>query len=103
GNAQAGGLSRPVFDSLVEAGTIDPSQIVVIAESEPIPQYPWTLRSDLDPELKADIRAAFLKLEDDTILAPFKADGFAEMTDGDYDGIRKASEMLGLDLGEFVQ
>ena len=103
GNAQAGGLSRPVFDSLVEAGTIDPSQIVVIAESEPIPQYPWTLRSDLDPELKADIRAAFLNLNDDTILAPFKADGFAEMTDGDYDGIRKAGEMLGLDLGEFVQ
>jgi len=103
GNAQAGGLSRPIFDSLVEAGTIDPSQVVVIAESEPIPQYPWTLRADLDPALKADIRAAFLNLDDAAILAPFKADGFAEMTDGDYDGIRKAGERLGLDLGEFVQ
>ena len=103
GNAQAGGLSRPIFDSLVEEGTIDPSQVVVIAESEPIPQYPWTLRSDLDPALKDDIRAAFLNLDDETILAPFKADGFAEMTDGDYNSIRKAGEMLGLDLGEFVQ
>ncbi|MEM6837584.1 MAG: phosphate/phosphite/phosphonate ABC transporter substrate-binding protein [Cyanobacteria bacterium P01_C01_bin.120] len=103
GNAQAGGLSRPIFDSLVEVGTLDPSQVVVIAESEPIPQYPWTLRSDLDPELKADIRAAFLNLDDAAILAPFKADGFAEMTDEDYDGIRQAGEMLGLDLGEFVQ
>lgn len=103
GNAEAGGLSRPIFDSLVEAGTINPSQIVMIAESEPIPQYPWTLRSDLDPELKADIRSAFLNLDDATILAPFKADGFAEMTDEDYDGIRKAGERLGLDLGEFVQ
>jgi len=103
GNAQAGGLSRPIFDSLVNEGTLDPSQIVVIAESEPIPQYPWTLRSDLDPALKADIRSAFLNLDDAAILAPFKADGFAEMTDGDYDGIRKAGEQLGLDLGEFVQ
>ncbi|MGD1943720.1 MAG: phosphate/phosphite/phosphonate ABC transporter substrate-binding protein [Leptolyngbyaceae cyanobacterium] len=103
GNAQAGGLSRPIFDSLVEAGTIDPSQVVVIAESEPIPQYPWTLRSDLDPALQDNIRAAFLNLDDEAILAPFKADGFAEMTDGDYDSIRKAGEMLGLDLGEFVQ
>ncbi|MEM6518877.1 MAG: phosphate/phosphite/phosphonate ABC transporter substrate-binding protein [Cyanobacteria bacterium P01_C01_bin.70] len=103
GNAQAGGLSRPIFDSLVAAGTLDPSQVVVIAESEPIPQYPWTLRADLAPELKADIRAAFLSLDDETILAPFKADGFAEMTDEDYDGIRKAGEKLGLDLGEFVQ
>ena len=103
GNAQAGGLSRPIFDSLVEEGTLDPSQVVVIAESEPIPQYPWTLRSDLAPELKADIRSAFLSLDDETILAPFKADGFAEMTDEDYDSIRKAGERLGLDLGEFVQ
>ncbi|MEL6401873.1 MAG: phosphate/phosphite/phosphonate ABC transporter substrate-binding protein [Cyanobacteria bacterium J06626_4] len=103
GNAQAGGLSRPIFDSLVEEGTLDPSQVVVIAESEPIPQYPWTVRSDLDPALKDDIRTAFLNLDDETILAPFKADGFAEMTDEDYNSIRKAGEMLGLDLGEFVQ
>ena len=103
GNVQAGGLSRPIFEFLVEEDTIDPSQVVVIAESEPIPQYPWTLRSDLDPELKDNIRSAFLNLDDETILAPFKADGFAEMTNADYDSIRKAGEMLGLDLGEFVQ
>ncbi|MEB3210679.1 MAG: phosphate/phosphite/phosphonate ABC transporter substrate-binding protein [Leptolyngbyaceae bacterium] len=103
GNAQAGGLSRPIFDSLVREGTIDPNQVVVIAESEPIPQYPWTMRADLDPELKNDIRAAFLNLSDEDILGPFKADGFAEMSDTDYDGIRKAGEVLGLDLGEFVQ
>ncbi|MEA5466995.1 phosphate/phosphite/phosphonate ABC transporter substrate-binding protein [Leptothoe sp. PORK10 BA2] len=103
GNAQAGGLSRPIFESLVEAGTIDPEKVTVIAESEPIPQYPWTLRADLDPQLKDEIRTAFLALEDDAILGPFEADGFAAMTDGDYDGIRKAADILGLDLGEFVQ
>lgn len=103
GNAQAGGLSRPIFESLVEQGTIDPDKVTIIAESEPIPQYPWTLRSDLDPTLKDDIRTAFLDLEDETILGPFKADGFAAMTDQDYEGIRQAGEILGLDLGKFVQ
>ncbi|MEB3357336.1 MAG: phosphate/phosphite/phosphonate ABC transporter substrate-binding protein [Synechococcales bacterium] len=103
GNAQAGGLSRPIFDSLMEEGVIDPNQVVVIAESEPIPQYPWTMRADLDPELKEDIRAAFLNITDEAVLTPFKADGFAAMSDEDYNGIRKAGETLGLDLNEFVQ
>ncbi|MGF1496929.1 MAG: phosphate/phosphite/phosphonate ABC transporter substrate-binding protein [Elainellaceae cyanobacterium] len=103
GNAQAGGLSSVIFNSLVEEGVIDPEQVVVIAESDPIPQYPWTMRADLDPELKEDIREAFLNIDDESVLGPFKADGFAAMTDEDYNGIRKAGETLGLDLGEFVQ
>lgn len=103
GNAQAGGLSRPIFDSLVDEGIIDPAKVTVIAESEPIPQYPWTMRSDLDPELKAQIQSIFLSLQDESVLGPFKADGFAAMSDADYNGIRKAGEILGLDLGEFVQ
>ena len=103
GNAQAGGLSRPIFDSLLEEGTIDSSKVTVIAESNPIPQYPWTMRSDLDPALKAQIGSTFLNIDDESVLGPFKADGFAAMADEDYDGIRKAGQILGLDLGEFVQ
>lgn len=103
GNAEAGGLSRPIFESLVEKGTIDPDKVTIVAESDPIPQYPWTMRSGLDPELKAEIRTAFLSLQDETVLGPFKADGFAAVEDSDYDGIRKAGEILELDLGEFVQ
>jgi len=103
GNAQAGGLSRPIFDTLVEAGTIDPQRVTILAESDPIPQYPWTLRGDLDAGLKEDIRSAFLTLDDEAVLGPFKAEGFGAVSDGDYDGIRRAGTTLGLDLGEFVQ
>ena len=102
GNAQAGGLSRPIFETLIAEGTIDASKVNVIAESEPIPQYPWTMRSDLAPGLKAQIGSIFLNLDDQSVLTPFKADGFAPITDGDYDGIRKAGQILGLDLGEFM-
>ncbi|ERN41870.1 phosphate/phosphite/phosphonate ABC transporter, periplasmic binding protein [Rubidibacter lacunae KORDI 51-2] len=103
GNAQAGGLSRPIFDSLVEKGSVDPTKVTIIAESAPIPQYPWTMRTDLSSELKENIRVTFLELNDESVLKPFKADGFAEVSDTDYDGIRQAGTTLGLDLGEFVQ
>lgn len=103
GNAAAGGLSRPIFNSLLEKGIIDASKVAVIGESDPIPQYPWTMRSSLAPELKAEIRAAFLELDDEAVLQPFKAEGFAAIQDRDYDGIRQSGEILGLDLAEFVE
>lgn len=100
GNAQAGGLSRPIFDSLVEKGTIDATKVKVLAESDPIPQYPWVMRSSLAPELKTKIKSAFFNLNDKTILEPFKADGFAPIQDSDYDVIRQAGKVLKLDLAE---
>jgi phosphonate transport system substrate-binding protein len=98
-NVDAGGLSQTIFNSLLEKGTIDKSRIRVIAESDPIPEYPWVMQSDLLPELKQKIRLSFLNLRDPEILKPLKADGFAPIQDSDYDVIRKAAKILGLDLG----
>ena len=103
GNAQAGGMACPILKSLKKKGVIDPSKVTTIAESSPIPQYPWTMRSTLSPELKEKIRVTFLELDSDKVLKPFNADGFASITDSDYDGIRKAGKLLGLDLSKFVK
>ena len=103
GNAQAGGMACPILKSLKKKGVIDPSKVTTIAQSSPIPQYPWTMRSTLSPELKENIRVTFLELESDKVLKPFNADGFAYITDSDYDGIRKAGKLLGLDLSKFVK
>ena len=103
GNAQAGGMACPILKSLKKKGVIDPSKVTTIAESSPIPQYPWTMRSTLSPELKENIRVTFLELESDKVLKPFNADGFASITDSDYDGIRKAGKLLGIDLSKFVK
>ena len=103
GNAQAGGMACPILKSLKKKGVIDPSKVTTIAESSPIPQYPWTMRSTLSPELKENIRVTFLELESDKVLKPFNDDGFASITDSDYDGIRKAGKLLGLDLSKFVK
>ncbi len=93
GNAAAGGLSRPIFERLIEKGSIDTDSVIVLGYSDNIPQYPWVMRSDLDDDLKATIREAFFSLkkgtaEGDAVLKPFKADGFASIADEDYDIIR---------------
>ena len=98
GHVQAGGLSKPIFTSLVEKKSIDPAKIKVVAESRPIPNYPWTVRGDLAPDLKEKIKAAFLEIRDPVILKPFKAESFAPITDADYDVLRETAKLLNIDL-----
>ena len=93
GNAQIGGLSKPIFEKLVSRKTINPQKIKILGYSDPLPQYPWAMRSDFTSDLKTAIREAFFSLKKgkkgaDAILKPFKADGFAEIKDSDYDIIR---------------
>jgi phosphonate transport system substrate-binding protein len=99
GNVDAGGLSQTIFNSLIEKGTINKARVLVIAESDPIPEYPWVMQSDLAPELKEKVRLSFLNLRTPEILKPLKADGFAPIRDSDYDVIRKSARILNLDLG----
>lgn len=100
GRADAGGLSRPILESLMKKGTIDPNKVVILGYSDPFPQYPWALRSDLDNGLKEEIRNAFYNLKSDDVLKPFKATGFATMTDQDYDVVRELAKVLDLDLAK---
>lgn len=101
GHAQIGGLSKPIFESLVERKMIDPAKVRVLAESKPFPQYPWVMRADLNADLKARVRDAFLTLNDPAVLKPFKADGFGPITDKDYDVVRELARILNLDLAKF--
>lgn len=101
GHAQAGGLSRPIFESLVERKIIDPAKVAVLEYSKPFPQYPWTMRSNLKPELKEKIRSAFLSLKDPVVLKPFKAEGFDVITDKHYDVVRDLGPLLKIDIAKF--
>jgi len=98
GHVQAGALSRPIFESLVEKKIVDPAKVKVIAESKPIPNYPWTMRADLPAPLKDRIRRAFYDLKDPAVLKPFKGEGFQPIADSDYDVLRETAKVLALDL-----
>ncbi|WP_255807014.1 phosphate/phosphite/phosphonate ABC transporter substrate-binding protein [Mycobacteroides abscessus] len=101
GNAQAGGLSKPIYERLVQNGSIDPTKVVVIAESDPYPNYPWTIQAALPEDFKTKVRAAFLQLDDESVLKPFKGAGFAPVNDGDYDAVRQLAPMLNINLADF--
>lgn len=88
---------------MIKKGRIDTNKITLLGKTAPIPQYPWTMRSNLNPKLKQNIVASFLGLKDEAILKAYKADGFAAVTDSDYNGIRKAGKILGLKLDTFVK
>lgn len=94
GNAQVGGMSQPIYNALVEKGTIDPNKVKVLEVSPPFPNYPWTMQGYLAPELKEKIRNAFLSLKDKEILSKLKAEGFADAKDEDYDKVRKLTAIL---------
>jgi len=100
GHAQAGGLSQPIFESLVERKLVGPDRVQVIATSKPYPNYPWAVRTALDPALRENIVRAFLDLKDPAVLRPIKAEGFGRIADGDYDVIRDMVRLLNLDLAK---
>jgi phosphonate transport system substrate-binding protein len=97
GNADAGGLSKKIFEHLVERGLISLDKVQVIAISNPFPNYPWTMQSSLDSELKEKIKQAFYDLDDPEITKPLKADGFMPVTDADYDVVRTTRTLLSID------
>ena len=101
GQVQAGGLSQEIFKALVAKGSIDGDKLIVLAESDPIPNYPITMQGYLAPEFKVAIRKAFLELNDKDILKTFRAEGFVATDDHAYDILRETAKLLDLDLAKF--
>ncbi len=101
GRAQAGGLSKPIFEALVKKGVIDPARVAVLEVSPDYPNYPWTIRSGVDSETKKRVAEAFYRLSDPAVLKNLKAEGFAPAADSDYDVIRELGKVLNLDLSKF--
>ena len=100
-NADAGGMSLPIYERMVEEGLIDSETVVKVQESDPYANYPWTMQSNLPEDLKEKLRAAFLELDDPEVLEPFGAAGFAEVADSDYDQVRDLAPLLDIDLEDY--
>ena len=100
GKAPVGALSKPIYESLLAAHKLDATKVRVIAETRPIPNYPIAMQTKLPAPLKQQIRQAFLEIRDPAILKSFRADGFAPMTDADYDVLRTTAKVLNLDIAK---
>jgi phosphonate transport system substrate-binding protein len=98
GQVPAGALSKAIFDVLVDRKTIDPARLTILDLSDPIPNYPIVMQGDLAPQLKSQIRAAFLEMKDAKVLAAFRVERFAPAQDKDYDVLRDTAQILNLDV-----
>jgi len=98
GQVPAGALSKPILDSLISKNVIDPTKIVQLALSEPIPNYPIVMQGNLTPALKQSLRDAFLNVKDKEVLKSFRVEGFVATDDKAYDVLRETAKILKLDL-----
>lgn len=100
GQVPAGALSKAIYDNLVARKTIDPTKLVTLDLSDPIPNYPVVMQGNLAPALKQQIRDAFLKMNDKEVLKAFRVEGFVATDDRAYDILRDTARILGLDLAK---
>lgn len=100
GQVPAGALSEPIYRSLVERKIIDPSRIVQLDLTAPIPNYPIVMQGNLAPQLKQAIRAAFLNAKDKDVLKSFRVEAFAVTNDKAYDVLRETATVLKLELAK---
>ncbi|QQE89017.1 phosphate/phosphite/phosphonate ABC transporter substrate-binding protein [Azotobacter chroococcum] len=85
----AGGLSKPIYERLIREGKLDAAKVRVLADSPAIPEYQWTFREGLAPELKEKIRKAFVSTSDPAALGVFRAEAFIPSVDADVDRVRE--------------
>ena len=90
------------FDMAREQYLKDPAErdtLIVVAETEPIPEAGIAARDGLDPAVVARVRAALLQIRGpdhaDLLKRLYDIDGFEPAEDREYDPVRAAIELLG--------
>ena len=101
GKADGGVLNASVWQKLVDAGKVDTDKVKVFATTPTYYDYNWTVRGNLDADLQAKIKAAFLALdpakpEQKAILDLQAASRFIETQPANYEGIEEAARAAGL-------
>lgn len=95
GQVEAGAIDSAYFHMLIRQGQLRAEDFKVFWQSEPLFQYPWAVRRDMDEGLIAQIQRAFLSVKDPVIFQAFGASGFTVATDADYEVIRQAAREFG--------
>ena len=96
----AGAMDFTVYALEQKAGHVDPSQVSVIWETPPFPDYNWTLRGNAGERFGADfaqrLQTALVDCHDTSILKPFGRTGFIAARNADYAPIVEVAEATDL-------
>lgn len=82
-------------------------ELVLLAESDPIPRAPIVTRSNWDSSLKGDIESALLDVTEDDLIDPDAEEplwftGLVEGSVDDYDPIQNVMDSLGLEFADIA-
>lgn len=100
GKVDAGAIWDAAYDRLVEKKLIDPTKVIIIEKSFPIPESPWAYSKSLPADLKQKLHDVMMAAptEDPTVLEGTGYVKFVDVSDKDYDIIRDTAQALNLDL-----
>jgi len=101
GKVDAGALNISVWEKLIETKKVDPAKVRVFYTTPGYYDYNWSVRSDMNPELKKKLTDAFLSLKADTpegkqILELQRATRFIPTRVENYKDIESAARDAGL-------
>lgn len=101
GKVQAGALNISVWEKFVKENKVDTKEVKVFYTTPPYYDYNWTVRTDLDPKVRAALEKAFLDLSPATpegkeILALQRATRFVPTKAENYASIEAAARSAGL-------
>jgi phosphonate transport system substrate-binding protein len=91
------------YEKMLNEKLISDTEVIIIAESDPIPGSPIAYRSDLPEDLKKKLKDAFLQMhnENKEALSGYgKIIRYDEAKDSEYNPIREVAKILNLDLSE---
>lgn len=98
GKADAGAVASDTYAKLLSEGKFTDSEIVKVAESDPIPNAPIAYRKELSQSDKKLIQDAFINLKDPEALKAVNVGSFKAVANSKYDGLRDIAKTLNLDL-----
>lgn len=100
GTYEVGALNYAVWDSEMEAGTIDTDKVKVIWQTPPYQDYQWTIRGDVNERYGAGfvekVQNALVEMKDPELLGKFPRSEFIPASNDDYDSIRNTAEEIGI-------
>jgi phosphonate transport system substrate-binding protein len=101
GKVDAGVLNISVWEKLVAQGKVDPNAVRVFYTTPGYYDYNWTVRSDMNPEVRKKLTDAFLALNKNDpqgkeILDLQRATRFIPAKAENYEAIEKAAQNAGL-------
>jgi len=89
GSVDAGGVASNRWESAVLEGVIADGQLEIFWSSDLIPNSPWAVQADMDPELKAAFISVMLGMPEEIAYSlGIEETGFVVAQDSDYDIIR---------------